>query len=129
VADQFALSGSYSSSPLVGSPSGVASIPAPIDEQLVLTAKFYDTIMLGVDTPVSVPFNVGGVSNAAVVIIKVTGQKVKARFTSTDGIQQAVPIDTFFANISRTVPITAIDLTRTPGVSTRVDIFMGQVSP
>lgn len=127
MADSFCLSGSYSASPLVGSPSGIASIPAPIDEQLVLTAKDYNTITLTVDTPVVVPFS-GGVDEAAVVVVKVTGSKVRVRLTSTDGSQQSVPVDTFFVCISRSTPITAIDLTRTPGVSTRVDIFMGQVS-
>jgi hypothetical protein len=127
VADLFTLAGSYSTSPAVGSPSGVASIPAPIDEELILTAKHYDTIQLTVEGPVAINF--GGVTNAHVVILKVTGQKVRARFTSADGALAPQPVDSFHVNMSRTVPITAIDLTRTPGAYTTVDVFLGQITP
>lgn len=126
MADLFVLAGSWSTTPAVGSPSGIASIPAPIDEELILTAKHYDTITLGVEGPVAISF--GGVTAAHVVILKVTGQKIRARFTSTDGALQAQPVDSFHVNMSRTVPITAIDLTRTPGAYTTVDVFLGQIT-
>lgn len=128
MADLFVLSGSYSTTPQVGSPSGVASIPAPIDEEAMLIAKFYNTITLTGDAPVSV--QMGGVTKAHVVIVKVSaGQKVRVRMTSTEGAQQAIPVDTWYTSISRTVPITAIDLTRTVGSQTIVDIFLGQMTP
>lgn len=127
MSDLFVLAGSYSTTPQVGSPSGIASIPAPIDEEQILTAKHYDTIPLSVDTPVAIQF--GGVTNAHVVIVKVTGGKVRVRLTSTDGAAQAVPVDSFFAAISQSVPVTAIDLTRSPGVASVVDVFLGQITP
>ena len=127
MADLFVLSGSYSTTPQVGSPSGVASIPAPIDEEAMLIAKYYNTFTLTNDAPLSVQF--GGVTKAHVVIVKVTGQKIRLRLTSTEGSQQAVPVDTWYTSISRTVPITAIDLTRTVGAQTIVDIFLGQMTP
>jgi len=127
VADSFTLAGSWSSTPAVGSPSGIGSICAPLDEQLILTKKDYDTIPLTVDSAVAVPFG-GGVTSAHVVILKATGGKVRARLTSADGSAQAVPVDGFQLVISRTVPITAIDLTRTAGVDTTVDVFLGQTT-
>ena len=127
MADLFVLSGSYSTTPQVGSPSGVASIPAPIDEEAMLIGKYYNTITLTGDAPVIV--QMGGVTKAHVIIVKVTGQKVRLRLTSTDGAQQAVPVDTWYTSISRTTPITAIDLTRTVGAQTIVDIFLGQMTP
>lgn len=127
MADLFVLSGSYSTTPQVGSPSGVASIPAPIDEEAMLIGKYYNTVTLTGDAPVIV--QMGGVTKAHVVIVKVTGQKIRLRLTSTDGAQQAVPVDTWYTSISRTTPITAIDLTRTVGAQTIVDIFLGQMTP
>jgi hypothetical protein len=37
-----------------------------------------------------------------------------------------VPVDGVFIVISRSVPFTAIDLTRVPGVTTTVRAFIGQ---
>lgn len=125
MADNFSITGSYQSNPAIGSPSGIGSIISPVDEEMVLVRKDYDSIILDVDTPVPVPFG-GGVTSAHVVILKATGGKVRARFTSTDGSQQSVPVDSFFVLTSRSVPISAIDLTRVPGTSTTVDVFLGQ---
>jgi hypothetical protein len=127
VADNFSLTGSYQASPAFGSPSGIGAIIAPVDEEMQLVDKFYDSVSLAVDAPVSVPFG-GGVTNAHVVILKATGGKVRARLTSADGVSQAVPVDSFAVFTSRSVPITAIDLTRVPGTLTSVDVFLGQNS-
>jgi hypothetical protein len=127
VADTFSLAGSYQSTPAFGSPSGVGSIIAPIDEELVLTEKFYDSIDLSTDAPFNVSFG-GGVTQAAVVILKAIGGKVRVRVTSTDGSQQSFPLDSFAVIMSVSVPITAIDLTRVPGTATTVDVFLGQNS-
>mgnify|MGYP006992523719 CR=1 FL=1 len=127
MADVFSVSGSYQAAPAYGSPSGVGSIVSPIDEEMVLVSKFYDTISLTVDSPVAVPF-AGGVTNAHVVIIKAVGGKVKVRLTSADGAVQSIPVDSFAVLFSRSVPFTAIDLTRIPGTITTVDVFLGQNS-
>jgi hypothetical protein len=127
MADQFSLTGSYQATPAFGSPSAIGAIIAPVDEELILVDKFYDQVQLTVDGPVSVPFG-GGVVNAHVVILKATGGKVTARFTSADGTTQAVPVDSFAVVMSRTVPFTALDLTRIPGQLTAVDVFLGQNS-
>ena len=127
MSDNFTLAGSWSASPAFGSPSGIASFCTPLEESLSLTAKDYDTIPLLADAAVPVSFG-GGVTNATVVILKATGGKVRARLTSTDGAVQAIPFDDLLILISRTVPITAIDLTRTTGVSTTVDVFIGSTT-
>lgn len=111
----------------MGSPSGIANFCAAISEALSLTKKDYDTISLAADAAAPVSFG-SGVTEAQVIIIQTTGGKVKVRLTSTDGATQAVPVDGTFILISRTVPITAIDLTRTTGVLTTVDVFLGQTT-
>lgn len=127
MADQFSIAGSYQTTPSFGSPSGVAGIAAPIDEPMVLIKKDYDTVTLDVDAPVAVPM-VSGMAGANVVILKAVGGKVRARLTSSDGVLQAVPVDSFAVVISRSVLITALDLTRVPGQLTTVDVFLGQNS-
>jgi hypothetical protein len=127
VADNFSLTGSYQSVPAVGSPSGISICSVPLDEEMVLVRKDTDQIYLVVDTPVVVPFG-GGVTSAHVVVLKAVGGKVRARVTSADGSQQSIPVDSFAFLMSRSVPITAIDLTRVPGQPTTVDVFLGQNS-
>lgn len=73
------------------------------------------SVLLGTDTPEAIAF--GDLTGAHVVLLKATGGKVRARLTSTDGSQQAVPVDDVLFLVSRSVPITAIDLTRVVGSS------------
>lgn len=127
MADVFSLVGSYQATPAVGSPSAIASVIAPVDETVTLIRKYYDSIPLNADAPISVPFP-SGITSVHVVILKATGGKIRARFTSGDGALQAIPVDGFHATFSRSVPFTAIDLTRVPGTPTVVDVFIGQIT-
>lgn len=80
-------------------------------------------IDLTTDAPVSVQFN--GMT-AALVRVIATGGKVRARLTSADGSAQALPVDPFLQLISRSVPFTALDLTRVTGAPTvRVRVALG----
>jgi hypothetical protein len=124
MADSFKLQGSYETTPLGQPTSFAASIVAPISESKTLRAKQLEDVNLGVDSPVSVPF--GGVTSAHIVIMRAVGGKVKARITSADGTNQAVPFDTYWILMSESVPLTAIDLTRTPGTETTVRVFLGE---
>ena len=125
MADTFELSGGYTTTPLGGEPSFDPNIDAPIQEATQLARKYVDTVELGVDTPVALEF--GGLDHANVVILKaVGGASVKARYTSADGSQQAVPFDTYVILMSMNKPITAIDLTREPATPTTVRVFLGQ---
>ncbi len=127
MADQFVLSGGYTTTPLSGVPSFAPVITTPIDETAQLDLKKIDEIELNVDT--AVPISFGGLTDANIVILKaVGGGSVKVRITSADGTQQAIPFDTFFILMSMTNPITAIDLTRTPATPTTVLVFLGEES-
>ena len=59
-------------------------------------------------------------------MIKVTGGKVRVRLTSADGATQAVPVDSLLVLVDRATTVSAIDLTRTPSTSTRVQVFLGE---
>ena len=125
MADSFKLDGSYSVLSLGGNPSFAPAIEAPIAEAVTLKAKQLTEMVLDVDTPIAVDF--GGVSDAHVVILKVSaGAKVRARITSVDGTQQAVPFDTYMVLMNENSPVTAIDLTRTPATETTVRVFLGE---
>jgi hypothetical protein len=126
VAYQFALTGGYTTTPLDGVPSLAPNVDAPIDESMVITKKTESDIDLNVDTPVPVAF--GGVVNASIVILKTVGGKIKARLTSADGTTQSIPVDSTFILISRSVPFTAIDLTRVPATPCQVRVYVGEVA-
>jgi hypothetical protein len=124
MAYQFALTGSYTTTPLNGEQSLAPTCNAVIDEPLTLTKKTeYDTT-LTVDTPVAVQF--GGVVNAHVVILKAVGGKMRARLTSADGTQQSVPVDSVLVLTALSVPVTAIDLTRVPATPVDVRVMLGE---
>lgn len=122
--DQFKLLGSYELTPLGNPLSFAPSVVATIDEAKQVQSKQITTHLLASDSPVDVDF--GGVTNAHIVILKAVGGKVRARLTSADGTDQAVPFDTYFILMSETVPVTAIDLTRVSGVETTVRVFLAE---
>jgi len=124
VADQFTLSGSYATDPLDGVLSFDASVVAPIDEALTLGKKNLQTISLDADLPEAVNF--GDLAGANVILLKAVGGKVRARFTSIDGTEQAIPFDSYLILMSLETPITALDLTRTPATETAVRVFLGE---
>ena len=124
MSDIFAITGSYSATPASGTPSADPIITAALDERLMLATEQYSQLTLTSDTPVALPL--GGLSSINALIVKCVGGKVRVRITSADGSQQAVPVDTFLALISASVPMTAVDVTRTPGVQTIVRYFLGQ---
>lgn len=125
MATAFRLQGSYTATPCsCGGCSGDASLSAAINECVQLVKETYTTIQLTADATTPVAF--GDCTAANVVVMRTVGGKVKARFTSADGSQQAIPVDAFFAVISGAVPFTAIDITRVSGQETTVRVFLGQ---
>lgn len=124
MADVFVLEGSFSTKPTSGNPSGNPEVESPISERITLANKTLGLYELTVDTPVSVDF--GGLTNVNVLVIKTVGGKVRVRLTSADGATQAVPVDSMLILLDRSVPITAIDLTRVAGVATTVRVFLGE---
>lgn len=124
MSDVFAITGSYSATPASGSPSADPIITAALDERLMLATEQYSQLTLASDSPVALPL--GGLSEANVLIVKCVGGKVRVRISSADGSQQSVPVDSFLALISASVPMTVVDVTRTPGVQTVIRYFLGQ---
>lgn len=125
MADLFRMSGSYATTPATGAQASAdPQVSASIDERLSLANKTQVNVVLDDDLPRAV--DLGGLSSAHVLVMRANGGKVRARFTSADGSVQAVPVDPFFVVISRTVPITALDLTRQTGVPVTVKVFMGE---
>jgi len=61
-----------------------------------------------------------------VLQIRVVGNKVRVRITSTDGSTQAIPVDSFLCIVTDSVDITAVDLTRTAGSETTVYVTICQ---
>lgn len=125
MADVFRLSGEFSAAPTVFE-LGVQQAPeilAPLLHSLYLVRRLFLTVSLTGDSPVAVNF--GSLSGANVVVLQSTS-KVRARFTSSDGSTQAVPVDPLQLQISLATPFTALDLTRLPGVNTEVTLFLGE---
>ena len=122
--DTFRFSGSYTTRPTSGNPSGDPEIEASIDERVGLANKVIGLYELTTDSPVSV--GLGGLTGANVVIVKTVGGKARVRLTSSDGTTQAVPVDSLMVLITSSVAVTAIDLTRGAGVSTTVKVTLGQ---
>lgn len=125
MADVFRFSGEFSAAPATFE-LGVQQAPeilAPVLHSLYLVRRLNTVISLDSDAPVSV--NLGSMTGAHVVILQATS-KVRARLTSSDGSQQALPVDPLQVLLTLAVPVTALDLTRLPGVATEVQVFLGE---
>lgn len=128
MADRFRFSGSYTLEPALGAPSGGVVSSAPVQEQETLTRKAQLTVDISDDNALAIAL--GDMSAGVnVIFIRATGGKLRARLTSTDGSQQAIPVDPLLFLISESVVATAIDLTRVAGSTTTVtvEIFLGQL--
>jgi hypothetical protein len=126
MSDVLDLSGSITTRPAIGAPSGFPSLSFPLAERMVLVNMQAARYELDADDPVNVQF--GGVTNAQVLFIKAVGGKVRVRITSADGATQAIPVSDMLYLECVDVPITAIDLTRVAGTETTVEVFLGEQS-
>jgi hypothetical protein len=125
MADVFRLSGEFSAAPAVYE-LGVQQAPeilAPLLHSLYLLRRANLTLSLTSDAPVAVNF--GSLTGAHVIVLQSTS-KVRARVTSSDGSAQALPVDPLQILLSLAVPVTALDLTRLPGINTEVNVFLGE---
>jgi len=120
------LTGTLLATPLTASGSGDAPLPIPLQEIFALSKKHYDEVTLTDGNPLVV--NLGGLSEVNVLFVRATGGKVRLRVTSSDGALQAIPVDPFHLTLTKSVGITAFDLTRDPAISNPVTvrIFLGQ---
>jgi hypothetical protein len=126
MSDLLTLTGSITIARTYGEQSGAIGYSTELDEKtgLGLPGKHGDSVSLTVDTPVVV--SLGGLTGANFVMLRATGGKVKARFTSSDGTTQALPVDPLLILKCDSVDITAIDLTRIAGTPTTVEVLLGE---
>lgn len=121
----FKLHGDYSCTPASGSPSAAPTVTAPISEQVTLV-RAPTVLEYELDADGAVPVAFGQLDDASVVVIKTVGGKVSATLTSADGTDQVVPVDSFAAIISESVPYTALSLTRVASTLTTVKVLLGE---
>lgn len=113
--------------PNTGSPTGVAYATTPICLTRQLALRTLYELELTTDSPVAIQF--GSVTAANTVNMNVfqgQGNAVTAAVTWANGTGQTIPFDPLLLLQSDSQPITAITLTRTPGVDTIIEIFLGQ---
>lgn len=126
MASSFALTGSYTATPSGAYASADPMVSASLDERMSLSNEIVSQLSLTTDAPVSLPF--GTMSAVNLVVIKVAGEPVTVRITSTAGATQAIPVDTFFSLFSRSKDIAAIDVIRNPGSLTAIRYFLGKAA-
>ena len=90
---------------------------------MALQNKTIAQYQLDTDAPVTVEF--GGVTNCNALIVKCSPNDIVLGLTSTAGVA-AVPVGTFYAQLTITDAVTAITLTRQPGLNTVVEVFLGE---
>lgn len=123
-ASVYKLTGSYSTQPAQGVPSGKSSESALINEVVYLAAKTTNEIFLLDDSLVNIPF--GGIDEAAVVFLRAVGGPIEVHFTTALGLDQVIPVDGLFQLISASNPVQGISLKRTSNVNTMVNVFLGE---
>lgn len=116
--------GSATIEPPGGNPSGQPTTLVQIDDTLALSNFLSTVVYLTTDSPVSV--SLGPLTGVNYLSIRSGDAATRARLTSSVGSTQAVSVYPFLEVRSDTVPITAIDLTRTAGIDSEVFIVMGQ---
>ena len=120
-------SGSRNKDPLSG--SGGWTNQFPIDDSLVLKeAQEHDAIALSADSAFTV--TLVSVVIAHVLIVRPVGGWCKVTITTTDGTSIVrVPANREMeVSFDETAPLTAITLTRPPGVPITVQVFLGEKS-
>lgn len=124
--DTFRLHGDYGTTPSGGScSSAFPTLESVIDERATVSGKMYADYTLVADTVETV--DLGGLTDVSVIVIK-SDAKVRLRITSSDGATQAIPVDGFIALVTKSVIITAIDLTRVAGAETNVHVFLAELA-
>lgn len=125
---QFTLQGDVTSRPSDCADSGAFTVQARLDERLSLGVATQRTYVLDADAPFVVDLTEFA-AGVHVLVVKVEPSlHTVLAVTSADGAAQVVPVETLHVTISRTVPITAITLTRTAGQDTTVRLFLGALA-
>lgn len=108
------------------SQSAQSLLPAELYAIIPLAKKSYGEFILTDSTVTAVPL--GGLTEVHVLCVQTNAGKVRLRITTADGATQAIPVDPVYVQITSSVPITALDITRDTTISNAVtvSVLMGQ---
>lgn len=124
MAQQLKLEGALVIEEAIGDYQGQSQVTNVIKESMTVLQYQSTVYVLSSDTAQTV--SLGSLSAVNVLQLRVVGNKVRVRITSSDGTSQAIPVDSFLCIISDSVNITAIDLTRTAGSESTVYVTICQ---
>lgn len=124
MAQQLTIEGALVISEAVGDYQGQSQVTNTIAEKMSILQYQNTVYVLSSDSAQTVAL--GALTEINVLQIRVVGNKVRVRITSTDGTTQAIPVDSFLCIVSDSVSITAVDLTRTAGSETTVYVTICQ---
>lgn len=120
------LSGSFTLQAPSFPPSAAQAIGSPISETSYLQAWDAQSPTLSSDGAQSIPFPIG-MGTCHFIYLKVQGgSPVVLSLTSADGTLQAIPVDSLIVLYFAGTPVTAIQVTRTAGVTTQLTYVIGQ---
>lgn len=124
MAQQLTIEGALVISEAVGDYQGQSQVTNTIAEKMSILQYQNTVYVLSADSAQTVAL--GALTEINVLQIRVVGNKVRVRITSSDGTSQAIPVDSFLCIVSDSVSITAVDLTRTAGSETTVYVTICQ---
>lgn len=124
MSQQLKLEGALVIEEAIGDYQGQSQITNVIKESMTVLQYQSTVYVLSSDSAQTV--SLGSLSAVNVLQLRVVGNKVRVRITSSDGTTQAIPVDSFLCIISDSVDITAIDLTRTVGSESTVYVTICQ---
>lgn len=124
MAQQLTIEGALVISEAVGDYQGQSQVTNTIAEKMSILQYQNTVYVLSADSAQTVAL--GALTEINVLQIRVVGNKVRVRITSSDGTTQAIPVDSFLCIVSDSVSITAVDLTRTAGSETTVYVTICQ---
>ena len=124
MAQQLKLEGALVIEEAIGDYQGQSQVTNTIKESMSVLQYQSTVYVLASDSAQTV--SLGSLSAVNVLQLRVVGNKVRVRITSSDGTSQAIPVDSFLCIISDSVSITAIDLTRTAGSESTVYVTICQ---
>jgi hypothetical protein len=120
------LNGSYTLTPPSYPPSASQTIGSPICETSYVQRWSPGQVDLLTDGPTAIPLPVGA-TNINFLYMKVQGgSPVDLILTSADGSQQIVPVDSLSILYFNNRPVTAVAVTRTPGVEANLTYLIAQ---
>lgn len=128
MSDLFKLRGSITTDPAHGDTVADEFLAIRLEETCGLAFKQSNKYLLSSDSLKALDLSEFGASGVNVVVVVSDGHCTLTLTSAAAETAQIVPVDDLAIVISRTVPFTAIGLTRFTGVATNVKVFLGQIT-